>query len=161
MYYKTVILRDGSAFNVEFLDMAGFDKLTTLGDLWIREGDIFVLCVPIYDYFTSSASNKGSVKSMEELLNKIERIREDNNNYCVVIVGTKVDLRCEDSKLYGNKKPEKDNFNDFNDFLRIVKERKLCYIETSAKDGINVKKLLDYCLWEYWFQSCVLRKDRV
>ncbi len=81
---------------------------------------------------------------------------EREHDYALVLVGTKVDLRCTAK----NTSDPQNYFNNFENIVALAKEYRIPYIETSAKDKVNVDLVFRQCLYEYWFQTNVPKEDR-
>ena len=62
----------------------------------------------------------------------------------VILVGCKVDLRHSGKRCISHF-----------DALNFAQYHQIPYIETSAKDDINVEFLFQYCVYTAWFQHAV------
>lgn len=84
-YCKKVVL-DGRHCTMEILDTAGVEQFTAMRELYIRNGEGFVL---VY-----SVNSESSLRELQELRQQVCRIK-DNNNVPMVLVGNKCDLENE------------------------------------------------------------------
>jgi len=113
---------------IHILDTAGQEEFSALQDQWIRDGDGFVI---VY-----SVTNKESIVEAGAIRDKIIRILDvdlEKQILPLVLVGNKCDLERERaiSKQEGEDKG---------------KEWKCVWMESSAKDRINVDKAFSECV---------------
>merc|ERR1711971_70068 len=118
--------------------------------MYMREGNLFLLCFAV--------NNKWSWEEIERIREWVLRIKEGSDNYAMVLVGTKCDLRSveDEQMMRQEQRKHHDTRNDFVDPRMVIekaKEWKLPYIETSAKHGRNVHFLFRAAVYEYWWQS--------
>lgn len=89
-YRKQVVL-DGQPATLEVLDTAGQEEYTALRDQWIREGEGFLL---VY-----SITSRSSFSRIRSFFNQIQRVKEDDDPFSVVIVGNKSDRGPEEREV--------------------------------------------------------------
>lgn len=89
-YRKQVVL-DGQPATLEVLDTAGQEEYTALRDQWIREGEGFLL---VY-----SITSRSSFSRIRSFYNQIQRVKEDDDPFSVVIVGNKSDRGSEEREV--------------------------------------------------------------
>eukprot|EP01084_Bolivina_argentea_P112870 201261_1 len=104
-------------------------------DYRIRTGQIFFICF--------SWSSTSSFKTVQDILKKIERIRDPkhdkNYRFAVIMVGCKCDLKNSDVKM--------------KNVLEIINKWNIPYVETSALKNINIDILFKLAVHEYWVQT--------
>lgn len=89
-YRKQVVL-DGQPATLEVLDTAGQEEYTALRDQWIREGEGFLL---VY-----SITSRSSFSRIRSFFNQIQRVKEDDDPFSIVIVGNKSDRGPEEREV--------------------------------------------------------------
>lgn len=89
-YRKQVVL-DGQPATLEVLDTAGQEEYTALRDQWIREGEGFLL---VY-----SITSRSSFSRIRSFYNQIQRVKEDDDPFSIVIVGNKSDRGPEEREV--------------------------------------------------------------
>ncbi|KAE9415500.1 hypothetical protein Angca_005183 [Angiostrongylus cantonensis] len=82
--YRKHLVIDGEDCRVEILDTAGTEQFSGLRDLYVRNGQGFIL---VY-----SVNDQDSLDELHEIRNMIVRIKKDFN-IPMVVVGNKTDLR--------------------------------------------------------------------
>lgn len=82
---------DGQPATLEVLDTAGQEEYTALRDQWIREGECFLL---VY-----SITSRSSFSRIRSFFNQIQRVKEDDDPFSVVIVGNKSDRGPEEREV--------------------------------------------------------------
>eukprot|EP01127_Copromyxa_protea_P000349 TRINITY_DN10285_c0_g1_i1.p1 TRINITY_DN10285_c0_g1~~TRINITY_DN10285_c0_g1_i1.p1 ORF type:complete len:200 (-),score=28.98 TRINITY_DN10285_c0_g1_i1:77-655(-) len=115
-YMKTVDV-DGHTILLEIMDTAGTEQFTAMRDLYIKEGEGFLLVF--------SLVSDGTLTSIERLVEQIQKVK-DEEVVPMTLVGNKADLV---EKRQVEEAQAKAVANQF------------ChghYLETSAKDFINV-----------------------
>lgn len=108
---------------IEILDTAGEDDYQNMMDVWIEFGDCFILVF--------SLTSLETFQALDQIHQRIVKIK--NKNIPIVLVGNKSDLESQreiESEMAGNK----------------AYQWGMEYIETSAKTGYNVLKVLDTLL---------------
>eukprot|EP01084_Bolivina_argentea_P095467 171632_1 len=100
----------------------------------VRNGELFFVCF--------SLISAGSFQYAKEVLLKIKRIKDpmqNGNNFGVILIGCKCDLKhlqqISETKI-----------------LETVDQYNIPYVETSAKNNVNVDLLSKLCIHEYWVQ---------
>ncbi|KAF5131718.1 hypothetical protein DV495_001986 [Geotrichum candidum] len=124
-YRKQVVL-DGQPATLEVLDTAGQEEYTALRDQWIREGECFLL---VY-----SITSRSSFSRIRSFYNQIQRVKEDDDPFSVVIVGNKSD---RDS---GEREVSTQEGEALADELGGVP-----FFESSAKLNINIENAFFEC----------------
>eukprot|EP01126_Amoeba_proteus_P010199 TRINITY_DN13962_c0_g2_i1.p1 TRINITY_DN13962_c0_g2~~TRINITY_DN13962_c0_g2_i1.p1 ORF type:complete len:223 (-),score=38.51 TRINITY_DN13962_c0_g2_i1:273-941(-) len=115
-YMKQVDV-DGNAIMLEIMDTAGTEQFTAMRDLYIKEGDGFLLVF--------SLVSDGTLVTIEKLVEQISKVKDDDK-VPVTLVGNKADL------------VEKRQVEDIE--ARQIADR-FChghYLEASAKTFLNV-----------------------
>lgn len=82
---------DGEPATLEVLDTAGQEEYTALRDQWIREGECFLL---VY-----SITSRSSFSRIRSFYSQIQRVKEDDDPFSVVIVGNKSDRGPEEREV--------------------------------------------------------------
>ena len=110
---------DGKPITLEILDTAGTEQFTAMRQLYMKQGDGFLL---VY-----SLTSKGSAVEIPDLYEQILRTQDRDNVPCV-LVGNKCDLpdQRELSPEYGASLAQK---------LGCV------YAESTAKDSVSARKV--------------------
>ena len=130
----------------DILDTAGKEEFSSMHDLWIQDSNFFLVCFAI-----------NSVKSFNDALLYRERIlhtKDDDNNWGMMLVATKCDLRTDEIWIENNSKEKyPQRFIDKNIILEKSNEWNVPYIETSSKCKKNVDFMFYQCLYECWIQS--------
>jgi GTPase KRas protein len=119
--YRKQATIDDKPCVLEVLDTAGQEEYRALLDQWIREGDGFLIMFSV-----TSAASFDRIRKFRDL---ILRVKESSagNDVPIVLVGNKCDLMSE-----RQVKTEMGN--------ELAKSISCQYIETSAKNDINVAK---------------------
>ncbi|KAL4492397.1 hypothetical protein ABPG72_005532 [Tetrahymena utriculariae] len=118
-YHKNLVV-DGLVTQLEILDTAGQEDYEVLRDMWIRNGQCFILMYSI--------NNQESFEDVKSLVKRIEMVKCINQktfqemNIQIIIVGSKLDLDNERQV----KRELAENF---------AKQHNLLFKETSAKTG--------------------------
>eukprot|EP01084_Bolivina_argentea_P098775 177539_1 len=115
---------------------------------WMREYPFFLLCFAVnskssFDHLESIRNNILQRKDYDKVDN-----RHDGNNLGFMIIGTKCDLRYNDSY-----KDKQDKFVSSEEALKLAKKWNVPYVETSALTGRNVNFAFRQMCYEYWIQS--------
>ncbi|KAI9588173.1 hypothetical protein GQX74_004019 [Glossina fuscipes] len=114
--YRKQVEVDGQQCMLEILDTAGTEQFTAMRDLYMKNGQGFVL---VYSITAQSTFN-----DLQDLREQILRVK-DTDDVPMVLVGNKCDL--EDERVVG-KELGKSLANQFN----------CAFMETSAKAKVNV-----------------------
>lgn len=113
--YKKVIVVDGKEYNLDILDTAGQDNFASIRDTYMRVGQGFLIVFAVND--------PSSFDNVDKFYRDI-KLANEKENVPIVVCGNKCDL--PDRQV---TKEEAENLcNNF----------KVKYIETSAKNNINV-----------------------
>ena len=115
----------------DILDTAGREEFSSMLDQWIREAQILMLCFSI--------TSKSSWDDAEFYRRRAYFTKSDDKDWAMVLVSTKGDL-------------EKYREVPRDDILEKAKEWDIPYVETSAKDNINVQFAYFQCIYAYWEQ---------
>eukprot|EP01084_Bolivina_argentea_P095442 171597_1 len=127
---------------MDILDTAGREEFSAMLDQWFRMGQIFCL---VFSVVYSTTFDE--VKIIRE---RILRCRDDDDDYAIVVVGNKCDLRVDGnvSKYdYGGRSGMEVNMDEVHEWCS---EMDLPYIETSAKDGKNINFLYRQAVYELY-----------
>eukprot|EP01084_Bolivina_argentea_P241968 406054_1 len=107
---------DGQSCMLEVLDTAGQEQFASMQDNWMYQGDGFLLVYSITD--------PTSFPEIEDLREKILRVKDDDENTPIVVVANKVDL--EDQRKVDKSKG-----------VSTCAQWRCPFYETSAKEKIN------------------------
>lgn len=118
--YKKSASIDNRQCNLEILDTAGIEQFTAMRELYIKNGEGFILVYSITD--------ESSLKELENLREQIARIK-DNTNIPMVLVANKCDL---DESRQVTSQQGVDLANSWG---------KIPFYETSAKYRSNVDEV--------------------
>ncbi|VDM57303.1 unnamed protein product [Angiostrongylus costaricensis] len=125
--YRKHVVIDGEDCRLEILDTAGTEQFSGLRDLYVRNGQGFIL---VY-----SVNDQNSLDELHEIRNMIVRIKKDFN-IPMVVVGNKTDLR--------RVVPESASSD-------LGKQFGCSFYESSAKLNENVAEVLEHpsrLLWD-------------
>ncbi|CAD5124962.1 DgyrCDS13204 [Dimorphilus gyrociliatus] len=117
--YRKHVEIDGQQCMLEILDTAGTEQFTAMRDLYMKNGQGFLL---VY-----SITAQSTFDDLEDLREQILRVK-DTDDVPMVLVGNKCDLEDERMVGYAQGKERATKFNCH-------------FIETSAKSKINVDKV--------------------
>ncbi|EDQ89228.1 uncharacterized protein MONBRDRAFT_37080 [Monosiga brevicollis MX1] len=118
--YRNQVEVDGQQCMLEILDTAGTEQFTAMRDLYMKNGQGFVL---VYSITAQSTFN-----DLTDLREQILRVK-DTDDVPLVLVGNKCDL--EDERVVGKDKGQ-----------GLAKVFNNCtFLEASAKNKINVKEI--------------------
>jgi len=117
--YRKMVEVDGSQFMLEILDTAGTEQFTAMRDLYMKNGQGFVLA---YSIIAQSTFN-----DIPELRDQIVRVK-DTENIPTVLVGNKCDLA--DQRVITTEQGE-----------ALATKFNCKFIEASAKTKINVDEI--------------------
>lgn len=118
-YRKTFEL-EGKQYMLEILDTAGTEQFTAMRDLYMKDGEGFILM-----YSIISASTFSDMKGIYE---QIQRVK-DKDQVPVVLCGNKSDL--EEQRVI-SKQEGKSLAKEFGN---------CCFMESSARTTLNVREL--------------------
>jgi len=118
--YRKQVEVDGAQSMLEILDTAGTEQFTAMRDLYMKNGQGFVL---VYSITAQSTFN-----DLVDLRDQILRVK-DTEDVPMVLVGNKCDL--EDERVVGKDQGQ-----------NLAKQFANCtFLETSAKQKINVNEI--------------------
>jgi Ras-related protein Rap-1A len=117
--YRKVVEVDGQQCMLEILDTAGTEQFTAMRDLYMKNGQGFLL---VYSITAQSTFN-----DLQDLREQILRVK-DMDEVPMILVGNKCDL--EDERVVG-----KDQGHN------LAKNWNCTFLETSAKSKINVTEI--------------------
>lgn len=81
--YRKQVVIDNQLAVLEVLDTAGQEEYTALRDQWIRDGEGFIL---VY-----SITSRSSFSRVKNYFSQIQRVKEEDEAYALVLVGNKSD----------------------------------------------------------------------
>ncbi|KAL1493268.1 hypothetical protein ABEB36_011352 [Hypothenemus hampei] len=114
--YRKQVEVDGQQCMLEILDTAGTEQFTAMRDLYMKNGQGFVL---VYSITAQSTFN-----DLQDLREQILRVK-DTDDVPMVLVGNKCDL--EDERVVGKEQGS-----------GLARQFNCAFMETSAKAKINV-----------------------
>ncbi|CAL8086121.1 unnamed protein product [Calicophoron daubneyi] len=117
--YRKQIETDGRQCMLEILDTAGTEQFTAMRDLYMKNGQGFVLCYSI--------TSQSSFNDLEDLHNQIKRVK-DAPDVPLILVGNKCDLDSE--REVGREQGQ-----------NLARTWNCSFLETSAKAKINVEEI--------------------
>merc|ERR1711862_618033 len=122
--YRKQVEVDGQQCMLEILDTAGTEQFTAMRDLYMKNGQGFVLV-----YSITAQSTFGDLAELREQILRVK----DTDDVPMVLVGNKCDL--EDERVVGKDQG-----------LNLARQFNNCsFMETSAKAKIGVKDV-SFCL---------------
>eukprot|EP01097_Dermamoeba_algensis_P008438 TRINITY_DN5637_c0_g1_i1.p1 TRINITY_DN5637_c0_g1~~TRINITY_DN5637_c0_g1_i1.p1 ORF type:complete len:187 (+),score=54.22 TRINITY_DN5637_c0_g1_i1:139-699(+) len=118
--YRKNIEVDGQQCQLEILDTAGTEQFTAMRDLYMKDGQGFIL---VYSIIAQSTFN-----DLQDIRDQIVRVK-DREDFPCVLVGNKCDL--EDQRVVSKQ-----------DAQGLATKFNNChFMEASAKASINVKEV--------------------
>ncbi|XP_064632005.1 ras-related protein Rap1 isoform X3 [Lineus longissimus] len=117
--YRKQVEIDGQQCMLEILDTAGTEQFTAMRDLYMKNGQGFLL---VYSITAQSTFN-----DLQDLREQILRVK-DTEDVPMILVGNKCDL--EDERVVG-----KDQGHN------LARQFNCSFMETSAKSKINVNEI--------------------
>ncbi|KAF2352262.1 Small GTP-binding protein domain [Trinorchestia longiramus] len=117
--YRKQVEVDGQQCMLEILDTAGTEQFTAMRDLYMKNGQGFVL---VYSITAQSTFN-----DLSDLREQILRVK-DTDDVPMILVGNKCDL--EDERVVGKDQG-----------LNLAKQFMCAFLESSAKAKINVNEI--------------------
>ncbi|KAF5395817.1 hypothetical protein PHET_11067 [Paragonimus heterotremus] len=120
--YRKQVEVDSQQCVLEILDTAGTEQFTAMRDLYMKNGQGFLL---VY-----SINQQSTLNDLIDLREQILRVK-DVDDFPLVLVGNKCDL--EDERSVGREQAQ-----------RLANEWKCSCMETSAKAKINVNEVWDF-----------------
>uniref|UniRef100_A0A1I8IKM6 RAP1A protein n=1 Tax=Macrostomum lignano TaxID=282301 RepID=A0A1I8IKM6_9PLAT len=116
--YRKQVEIDSSQCMLEILDTAGTEQFTAMRDLYMKNGQGFLL---VY-----SITSQSSFNDLAELREQILRVK-DSDNVPIIVVGNKCDL--EDERTVGKERGHS-----------LARQWNCAFLETSAKAKLNVQE---------------------
>ncbi|VDO08042.1 unnamed protein product [Rodentolepis nana] len=110
---------DGQQCMLEILDTAGTEQFTAMRDLYMKNGQGFVLCY--------SVTSQSTFNDLTDLYEQILRVK-DTPEVPLVLVGNKCDL--DNERVVGREQGQ-----------HLARKWKCTFIETSAKAKVNVNEV--------------------
>ncbi|CAK5089249.1 unnamed protein product [Meloidogyne enterolobii] len=117
--YRKQVEVDNQQCMLEILDTAGTEQFTAMRDLYMKNGQGFVL---VYSITAQSTFN-----DLMDLRDQILRVK-DTNDVPMILVGNKCDL--EDERVVGKEQG-----------INLARQFNSAFTETSAKQKINVHEV--------------------
>jgi Ras-related protein Rap-1A len=117
--YRKVVEVDGQQCMLEILDTAGTEQFTAMRDLYMKNGQGFLL---VYSITAQSTFN-----DLQDLREQILRVK-DMDEVPMILVGNKCDL--EDERVVGKDQGQ-----------GLARQWNCTFLETSAKSKINVNEI--------------------
>uniref|UniRef100_A0A183CHJ8 small monomeric GTPase n=1 Tax=Globodera pallida TaxID=36090 RepID=A0A183CHJ8_GLOPA len=117
--YRKQLEVDGQQCMLEILDTAGTEQFTAMRDLYMKNGQGFVL---VYSITAQSTFN-----DLMDLRDQILRVK-DTDDVPMILVGNKYDL--EDERVVGKEQG-----------MNLARQFNSAFLETSAKQKINVHEV--------------------
>merc|ERR1711992_290369 len=117
--YRKVVEVDGNQCMLEILDTAGTEQFTAMRDLYMKNGQGFLL---VYSITAQSTFN-----DLHDLREQILRVK-DTDDVPMLLVGNKCDL--EDERVVGKDQG-----------THLAQEFQCAFLETSAKMKVNVLEI--------------------
>jgi len=117
--YRKVVEVDGNQCMLEILDTAGTEQFTAMRDLYMKNGQGFLL---VYSITAQSTFN-----DLHDLREQILRVK-DTDDVPMILVGNKCDL--EDERVVGKDQG-----------THLAQEFNCAFLETSAKAKVNVQTI--------------------
>ncbi|PAA85765.1 hypothetical protein BOX15_Mlig023552g2 [Macrostomum lignano] len=117
--YRKQVEIDSSQCMLEILDTAGTEQFTAMRDLYMKNGQGFLL---VY-----SITSQSSFNDLAELREQILRVK-DSDNVPIIVVGNKCDL--EDERTVGKERGHS-----------LARQWNCAFLETSAKAKLNVQEV--------------------
>lgn len=119
--YRKQVEVDGQQCMLEILDTAGTEQFTAMRDLYMKNGQGFIL---VYSITAQSTFN-----DLQDLREQILRVK-DTDDVPMVLVGNKCDL--EDERVVGKELGK-----------QLAQQFNCSFMETSAKAKINVNDIFN------------------
>lgn len=117
--YRKQVEIDGTQCMLEILDTAGTEQFTAMRDLYMKNGQGFVL---VFSLIAQSTFN-----DLPDLREQILRVK-DTDNVPMVLVGNKCDL--EDQRVISEEQG-----------LELARKWNCQFIQASAKNRVNVEQI--------------------
>ncbi|CAF3436626.1 unnamed protein product [Rotaria socialis] len=120
--YKKTVEIDEKQYSLEILDTAGTEEFSAMRDLYVKNGQGFVL---VY-----SITSQATFNDLNEFYDRIMRIKDTelHGQPPLILVGNKSDL--EDERVVGREVGQ-----------ALARKWKSSFLETSAKDRANVNEI--------------------
>ncbi|CAF0900248.1 unnamed protein product [Rotaria sp. Silwood1] len=120
--YKKTVEIDEKQYSLEILDTAGTEEFSAMRDLYVKNGQGFVL---VY-----SITSQATFNDLQGYYDRIMRVKDTEINGLppIILVGNKSDL--EDERVVGREVGQ-----------ALARKWKCTFLETSAKDHANVNQV--------------------
>ena len=119
-FYKSLIIKNNNKYKFTIWDTSGQEKFNSIISSYYRDVGVIIIVFDLTNY-----------NSFLNLRNWIETIAVyESNDIVKVIVGNKCDL-------------EKERTVNFNEAIDFCKKNNAIYIETSAKENINIDNIFN------------------
>lgn len=119
-FYKSLIVKNNNNYKFTIWDTSGQEKFNSIISSYYRDVGVIIIVFDLTNY--------NSFLNLRNWLETIEMY--ETPNLIKIIVGNKCDL-------------EKDRRVDYNEAMEFCKKNRLNYIETSAKENINIDKIFN------------------
>ncbi|KRX05753.1 P-loop containing nucleoside triphosphate hydrolase [Pseudocohnilembus persalinus] len=129
--HRTTQMIDDQLSSLEIVDTAGMEHYQSMLDLWINDGNGFILVYSVADQET--------LNELRLIYEKIRNLHSGNIKPPVFIVGNKIDLQ-QDQKQISEQMGI--------DFISSLNGQNCHHILTSAKYGTNVNQLFQQIVRE-------------
>lgn len=136
--YRKQVEVDGQQCMLEILDTAGTEQFTAMRDLYMKNGQGFIL---VYSITAQSTFN-----DLQDLREQILRVK-DTDDVPMVLVGNKCDL--EDERVVGKELGK-----------QLAQQFNCSFMETSAKAKINVNDIFNDLVQQINKKSPEKKKDK-
>ena len=130
--YSTPIKIEGMYCKLNIMDTSGDKTYDFMFDQWVIENDGFIL--------TYSFDNKESFNEVKIKYEQIKKLKHENHDYSIIVVGNKGELKNEEKVV------TKEEVNKF------CKSKELDNLECSALKNINIKEII-YLISERMLQK--------
>ncbi|TFY83565.1 hypothetical protein EWM64_g434 [Hericium alpestre] len=120
--YHRIVELDGESYSLEILDTAGAEQFKALNESYIKCGRGFILVF--------SLAQEATLREVDSLRQQIYRVKGENSNVPIVVVGTKMDLPNE-------REVQQSTIEE------LSARWGLRFYETSAKRNWNVKEAFE------------------
>jgi len=126
-YSNCNIPYNSNIYRLDIWDTAGQERYRGLMPMYYRNADIVFLCIDL-----SEEDNNKLVSEYNYWKSQIDK-HNDNEDRLIFLVGTKSDIKIERTE---------------EELREILDEKEYIYIETSAKEGVNVKDVFQNAVKE-------------
>eukprot|EP00911_Craspedida_sp_UC1_P002442 UC1_evm1s1820 len=123
--YRKQVEVDGTQYSLEILDTAGTEQFTAMRDLYMKNGQGFVLV-----YSVTAQSTFNELGELREQILRVKDAHDAPEMAPMIVVGNKSDL--EDDRVVGKDQGQ-----------MLAKQFGCSFLETSAKKSINVNEIFN------------------